>query len=222
MKICLLSDTHGRLPVLPPCDLILHAGDLCPNFGRYDDMFRQPRWIDTHFRAWREYQSAPFIGTAGNHDFAFQRRELIPKIPNTTFLLDEYIEFQGLKIYASPYSLRFYDWAFMAAEDKLDIIYSKIPEGLDFLIVHGPPLYLGNRDRVVTGDNVGSEALRRHIERALPKHVVTGHIHEARGISQLAIPVQGEPRFQPVTLYNASCVDLGYNLHDEPYFMVEV
>lgn len=210
MKLTLISDTHGKFFNLPTdTDLILHAGDVCPNFGRLKDIAAQPNWLDFHFRAWREYHSAPLIGTWGNHDFAPQALEM-PCISNTTFGINEIIDINGLGIYCTPYSLPFYSWAFMATEDRLAKMFENVPDDIDIIISHGPPLDAG--DECADGFHAGSKALRDLIERIQPKLVVCGHIHEAHG----------EYSIGSTRVINASSVDLGYNVRESPFTEVDL
>ena len=78
--------------------------------------------------------------------------------------------------------------------------WASIPEGLDILVTHGPPM--GILDRTATDEAVGCEALRDRIaamERP-PRLHVFGHIHEAYGIHET-----------PATIFaNASICDLRY------------
>jgi hypothetical protein len=50
MKIVAIADLHGILPEVPPCDLLLLAGDLTPvtNHG----VQFQADWLATEFRVW--------------------------------------------------------------------------------------------------------------------------------------------------------------------------
>ena len=56
MRIVALSDLHGHLPEIPPCDLVIVAGDVCPDrigpaIAR-DHPGEQKAWFDQHVRAW--------------------------------------------------------------------------------------------------------------------------------------------------------------------------
>lgn len=50
MRIVALSDQHGFLPEIPPCDLAIVAGDVCPDrFGPFmaaHDPHQQQAWFD--------------------------------------------------------------------------------------------------------------------------------------------------------------------------------
>jgi len=54
MRIVALSDQHAYLPEIPPCDLLIIAGDICPDrigplhAKHYPDL--QARWFDAQDR----------------------------------------------------------------------------------------------------------------------------------------------------------------------------
>jgi len=56
MRIVALSDQHGFLPDVPPCDLLIVAGDVCPDrFGPFmavHDPYQQQAWFDRTVRPW--------------------------------------------------------------------------------------------------------------------------------------------------------------------------
>ena len=77
MRIVALSDQHGFLPDTPPCDLLIVAGDVCPDrFGPFmavHDPYQQQAWFDRTVRPWLAATSATHkLLTWGNHDWCGQ------------------------------------------------------------------------------------------------------------------------------------------------------
>jgi predicted phosphohydrolase len=179
MRIVCLSDTHLRTEglVVPEGDLLLHAGDLT---GR-----GKPNEVEAAL-AWLAALPHPHkVLIAGNHDFLFQEdperaRALVARHPGLTYLEDEETRVGDLRIWGSPWQPWFFDWAFNVKRGpELAAIWSRIPEGTDVLVTHGPPL--GILDRTADGREVGCEDLLRRVEAVRPRLHVFGHIHEAYG-----------------------------------------
>lgn len=171
------SDLHGELPVIPPCDLLLIAGDVCP--VRDHRLGRQKRWLDTTFRRWLEQVRAnKIVGTWGNHDFVAQEG-LVPDDLPGTWLEHGATTWKGLTIFGSAWTPPFMDWAFMAPEDKLEVLYEDVPDDTSILLTHGPPLGLLDR---VDSRHVGSAALYKKMNELQDLQLHTfGHIHEGYG-----------------------------------------
>src|SRR3990167_818471 len=80
MRIVALSDQHGHLPDIPPCDLLIIAGDVCPDrFGPFWAMHapeQQRSWFDRHVRPWlAEVPATHKLLTWGNHDWCGLRHK---------------------------------------------------------------------------------------------------------------------------------------------------
>lgn len=203
MKLVFLSDTHGKHGEiqLPEGDILIHAGDLSMR-GKPPELQDFLEWFST-----RPHPHKIFIG--GNHDFMLERSskafsQLIPE--NCTYLLHETTVCEGIRIWGSPITPWFYDWAFNRRRGS-DIrrYWDRIPADTDILVTHGPPM--GVLDKTTRGEYVGCEELRLAIERVKPKIHVFGHIHEAYGEIQ-----QGE------TLYlNASILNVRYQATNPPH-----
>jgi Icc-related predicted phosphoesterase len=182
IRIVATSDLHGELPKIPPCDLLLLGGDICPD----GDLLEQEEWLNTNFRPWLESIPArEVVAVAGNHDLIFENASyLIPKGLRWHYLQDKLIELDGLKIYGTPWQLSFWG-AFNLNEEGLAKRYQKIPQLIDIFISHGPPY--GIQDEVLMGyspHHAGSTALRDKILEIKPKLFVYGHIHPAFGVTQ--------------------------------------
>lgn len=77
MLICHLSDTHGshfwKYADLKNIDMVVHTGDLLPNFTRQDlhlERALQKAWLIKHFADFSAWLGEkPFIYCQGNHDY---------------------------------------------------------------------------------------------------------------------------------------------------------
>jgi predicted phosphohydrolase len=176
VRIVCVSDTHGRHGRLevPEGDLLLHAGDFSM-LGRPDEIRRFDRWLGTLSHRHK-------VVVAGNHDFLFEQdpSRARPLLAHATYLQDELIELEGLRIWGSPWQPWFHDWAFnLTRGPDLAAKWALIPAGIDVLVTHGPPAAV--LDRTVSGEEVGCQDLARALERVRPRLHVFGHIHEAYG-----------------------------------------
>ncbi len=207
MKIACLADLHGHLPAVPPVDLILLGGDICPVVDH--SLPRQCRWLNLEFTRWLLELPAPVIACAGNHDLIFERAPwMIPTDLPWTYLEDSVTTFNGYKIYGSPWQPTFGSgWAFNLDELQLKHKWASIPYDTDILLLHGPPHGYGDLVEPLIVDtegpnlvHVGSPSLTEKIKLVKPKLCMFGHIHPAFGRYQL----------DETILINAALVDSSY------------
>lgn len=206
IKIAAMSDTHSRhskLKDLPEADIVIHAGDMS-SVGYEWEIEKFCKWYS-------KYPAAVKILIAGNHDWLFEQdpklAQEICKNHNIIYLENSGIELQMIngypyinedlpdipkvKIWGSPWTPFFCDWAFNAGRDITYAAYyrkpyikdfwDKIPKDTDILITHGPPYNILDELKCVNGDPkgqfVGCVELRKAIERIKPKLHFCGHIH---------------------------------------------
>ncbi len=224
-KYILISDLHGNLPNVPEGDVLLIAGDICPNFVGYKDKQMEAQmqfqWWRQNFRNWLEKQPVDrVIMTWGNHDI-IATGEYHP-LEYMTFgkkkwliLNDNWDTVYNTKIYATPWSVTFGgNWVFNKPDVDLAKVWNKIPSDTDILVVHGPPYKAGDLCPAAFGsfankeylENVGSKTLRNRIEDLDLKLVVCGHIHEGYGSYKIG----------NTDVVNASLLDGNYRLVNEP------
>ncbi len=179
MKIVCISDTHNCRPPVPPGDILIHAGDLT--------MDGSPHQLESAIAWLKKQPHTHKIIIAGNHDRCLQSHTWTKHLFNDNnmhYLQDSMAELEGLRIWGSPWTLQFFDWAFMKTESQLEDLYAAIPP-CDILITHGPPF--GILDQVPRGDgtfrpNCGSKATLALSQRLKPKLHIFGHIHEGHGV----------------------------------------
>jgi Icc-related predicted phosphoesterase len=175
MLIDCISDLHGFLPDLNGGDILLIAGDLTG---------RDTKQEYEQFVSWLGKQ--PYrckVVIAGNHDGLIEKG--IVKIGadehNIHYLCDSSLEFEGVKIWGSPYTPTFFRWHFMrdrGADIKKH--WDLIPSNIDILVTHGPPQsILDENDHHL---HVGCEDLRKAVQdQVRPRLHCFGHIHEEGG-----------------------------------------
>jgi Icc-related predicted phosphoesterase len=199
MKICIISDTHNkhkRLGNLPEADVIIHCGDMT-SMGRNHEIIEFMKWFG------KLDQFKYKICIAGNHDWLFDTNRLIAyeKIPaNVIYLEDKEVVLDGVKFYGTPVQLPFCNWAFNKPEDRLIPHWQAIPDDVDVLITHQPPLSIFDLS-VYDNKHTGSPSLYFEVvERIKPKVHCFGHIHSGHGVKII----------EDTTFINASNLDEDY------------
>jgi Icc-related predicted phosphoesterase len=203
MRIVCISDTHGLHTImedwneLPKGDILIHAGD-CTNVGKPQEVIDFVQW----FMNIKGFDTKIFI--AGNHDFAFEKKNLphhkgdfdwywnlmneenlsqsdVIYLEDSEFVIESSEFSRPIKFWGSPWQPEFYNWAFNLPRmgDKLKKYWDMIPNDTDVLITHGPPQEI--RDYTPQNVSVGCELLRFRVEQINPLLHIFGHIHEAYG-----------------------------------------
>jgi Icc-related predicted phosphoesterase len=203
LKFVAIADTHGKHKelILPLGDILIHAGDI--------SMKGEEREV-VQFLDWFSQQDfAHKILIAGNHDFYFEREpeDQIEKImpPGITYLKDSGIVLNDYRIWGSPITPWFFDWAFNRHRgDPIRRHWDLIPADTDILITHGPPFRVLDSTR--EGQHVGCKDLLHVIDKVRPKAHLFGHIHES----------YGELNRDGTRCINASVLNEKYELTNKP------
>ncbi len=233
IDITCVSDLHGFYPKLEGGDLLIVAGDLTSR-----DTFEQH--ID--FKTWLYKQNyRKKIVIAGNHDnhfvglmsdpyiFSSYNNETGEQLSYADYLCDSGTEFEGLKLWGSPWTKTFEGMnpkckAFTVdTEEELAEKWALIPNDIDILITHSPSQGVldevkrfdypqtGTRIGVFINeqyDNVGSSSLIKPMIQSGCKLHVFGHIHESYG--KFYNPILG------INYVNASHVNERYQPVNKP------
>ena len=193
MKILATSDLHNTnldtlLPFATNCDCMIIAGDILPSgcYG-HNNQSAKP-YLEGPFRSWCEKIAKPIFLIAGNHDlYLVDENHKIAWARNVVYLRDSAVTYNGLKIYGTPWC-HWHDankhnkrvGLFEVSNETLRGKFSKIPAGIDVLILHENP-HLHHAERGKFGlkkFSKGNRVIRKYIENVRPRLVLCGHLHE--------------------------------------------
>lgn len=180
MRIVCISDTHSlhRNLSVPDGDLLIHAGD-CLGAGTLEELDVLNDWLGSLPHKHK-------ILIAGNHDWCFQHTPELAqeRVTHAQYLQDSGVCIEGVRIWGSPWTPEFMDWAFnLPRGQALAEKWATIPQDTDLLITHGPPA--GILDSVPCGPHdlsVGCADLEQAVANRSIKLHVFGHIHEGYGM----------------------------------------
>ncbi|KAI6188994.1 Metallophos domain-containing protein [Aphelenchoides besseyi] len=220
VRIVCISDTHEQLAKvlnrIPNGDILVHTGDFTNN-GEKAEILKFDEEIG-------QLPHLVKLVVCGNHELGFDDIEDISKRPektqklgtpkgykllkNCTVLHDKLVEmsFHCFSIRFLDY-FRVYGFSFSCTRgEQLLEKWKKIPNDVDILLTHTPPL--GHSDVFRDGVRWGDADLLNVIEkRVQPKLHVFGHVHEQNGMTTNGDTVfvnasicdhQLNPRFNPI------------------------
>lgn len=159
MNLTALSDTHGYHLLPKRAEVLIYAGDYSA-IGSYTESVIFAKKL-------QEVKAKKIIAIPGNHDY----------FP-VDLCIEDYIEYNGVTFFTSPYTVDFNGWNFMESEQELEARMWRWPSDVNVLITHGPPYG-------ILDNGCGSKALREYVERVNPHVHIFGHIHNAHGHRKL-------------------------------------
>lgn len=225
-KICALSDLHGHLPNIKPCDLVLIAGDIVP-LNVQSNHSAGVLWFLNEFSNWIKYLPCDeVLMIAGNHDKLLERASFIAhavemqtdyKLTYLEGFTYDYVNKEGshYKIYGSPYCHKFGNWAFMQSEAWLKGYYENIPNDTSIILTHDTPM-LGDLDLLPPSQwnpesiHAGGQSLAEAIKRIEPRYVFCGHLHTCK---------DKYLKLNNTEIYNVSILNNNYQEVYEPLYL---
>ncbi len=204
IKIVAISDTHNshNKVKIPECDILIHAGD--ESFkGREDEVRPFAKWFD-------KQPAKPLVWIPGNHSLGVEEHWpassawITDHSPRTNILMNSDITVENIKIWGSPVTPWFHDWAWNVWRGiYIQKYWDMIPADTTIVVTHGPPHGILDtvRPNTLREEHVGCENLMQTLLRIKPKLHVFGHIHEGSGIQT----------FMDTTYINASIMDEHYD-----------
>lgn len=200
MKIWHISDTHtyhGLLTVPEDIDMVIFSGD-CSNprdpYINEQEVRNFITWFDS-----LNIEHKIFV--AGNHDISIEKG-LITKdnfdACGIHYLENTCVTIDGFKIFGSPYTPTFNNWAFNKDKQKLERMWRNVIEDdVDIVVTHGPCKGVldltENLDRNL--EMCGDKSLLNRLLEVEPLLHLFGHIHNHKDIVNQGVLTRGKTKF---------------------------
>lgn len=224
MKICAFSDIHGNLiHIDEKCDIVLICGDIMPLAIQYS-INKSLSWLRTKYLPWCEgLPCDKVIYIAGNHDFFFYKKIFEIKqyqldSPKVQYLYCDIAEYQGVRIFGTPWCQPFGRWAFSMPTDLQEKMYNdeiKRLQNIDIIMSHDAPFGVSDvllqDDYLYTnGKHIGNVALSNLITNVKPKIFLHGHLHSTNHEAEM---------LNDCKVYNVSILNEFYTQTYQPLYL---
>lgn len=219
-RIAAMSDLHGYLPTVEPCDIVCIAGDIFPLKIQSNKNLCGEWFIDLFLNWVNSLIADKVILVPGNHDYALLDKKFVNRLVEMAsnyyldiknkfvFLSSESYSYDGIRFFGEPHIIELSNWAFYTPNPKET--YSKI-EDCDILISHMPP-YIGGvgssyYDTSWRKDYGSFDILEAVSKLPSVKYWFCGHVHSGNheGV-----------KFGDIMIYNVSLIDERYI----PYYKI--
>lgn len=221
MDVCVMSDLHGYLPEIKPCELVLLAGDLVDLYCQ-SSKSKLFKWYVFSFKEWaNKLPCDKVIFIAGNHEVGLQGSENILKShfkDKVIFLHNEnirYLSRDGVEynIFGTPYCRIFGNWAYNESNSNLMELYSKADKDTNIILSHDAPYGVSDICLDPTfkqHEHLGNEPLRDIIEVIKPQYCFHGHLHSSNHKCEM---------LNETKVYNCSILNENYNPVYKPLYI---
>ena len=192
MTILHISDTHtyhDLLKIPLGLDMIIHSGDCSNPRDPYNNEPEVRDFIDWYKEIPVKYK----IYVAGNHDTSIEKGLVTKKDfedAGIIYLENESVVIEGIKIFGSPHTPNFGNWAFMKERTKLERFWRlAIDEDVNIVVTHGPPKGILDKsyDQRNNMEACGDKSLLNRILEVQPSYSLFGHIHNTKDIVNAGI-----------------------------------
>ena len=192
MTILHISDTHtyhDLLKIPSGLDMIIHSGDCSNPRDPYNNESEVRDFIDWYKEIPVKYK----VYVAGNHDTSIEKGLVTKKDfedAGIIYLENESVVIEGIKIFGSPHTPNFGNWAFMKERTKLERFWRlAIDEDVNIVVTHGPPKGILDKsyDQRNNMEACGDKSLLNRILEVQPTYSLFGHIHNTKDIVNAGI-----------------------------------
>lgn len=220
MKLAHISDSHGfhnHIVLEDNIDIICHTGDIANNRNLAINSNEVINFIDWYSSLNIKYK----LLICGNHDLSVYHKYITKKDFESNgiiYLENESITIEGYKIYGTPITPTFNDWAWNVARHKTIKYWNMIDDDSDIVLCHGPCRYL--LDETIcfeTGKNihVGCKSLLNRILDIQPTLFLHGHLHNNKNCYNYGSYFNGKTIFS-----NASTLNHHNEIMNKPLYYV--